>query len=54
MIQRRLEIGYNKSGRIIEGLEEIGVITPFNEAHPAHPRKVIYEQLQKLKPYIDF
>ena len=50
MIQRRMEMGYNKAGEIIAGLEEIGVITPFDGANA---RKIIYGQLWKLKPYLE-
>ena len=50
MIQRRMEIGYNKAGEIIEGFEEIGAITPFNGTSA---RKIIYGQLWKLKPFLE-
>ena len=50
MLQRRMEIGYHKAGEIIVGLEEIGVVTPFDGANA---RKIIYEQLWKLKPYLE-
>lgn len=50
MIQRRMEMGYNKAGEIIEGLEEIGVVTPFDGANA---RKLVYGQLWKLKPFLE-
>ena len=50
MIQRRMEIVYNKAGAIIEGLEEIGAVTPFDGANA---RKLVYGQLWKLKPFLE-
>ncbi len=49
MFQRRMGVGYNKAGKIVEGLEDIGIITPFDGVHA---RKLIYEQLWKLKPFL--
>ena len=49
MLQRRLDIGYNKAGKIIDGLEEIRVVSPFNHAYA---RKINYEQILKLKSFI--
>jgi DNA segregation ATPase FtsK/SpoIIIE-like protein len=30
LIQRKLQLGYNRAGRIIDQLEELGIIGPFN------------------------
>jgi S-DNA-T family DNA segregation ATPase FtsK/SpoIIIE len=30
IIQRKLKLGYNRAGRIIDQLEELGIIGPFN------------------------
>lgn len=50
IIQRRMEISYNKAGVIIEGLEEIGAVTPFDGVNA---RKLVYGQLWKLKPFLE-
>lgn len=50
MIQRRMQIGYNKAGVIIEGFEEMGVITPFDGVYA---RGIIYGQLWKLKRFLE-
>lgn len=34
LLQRRMNIGYTKAGRIIDALEELGVVGPFNGAEP--------------------
>ena len=50
MLQRRLEIGFNKAGKIIDGLEEIGVASPWNGVFA---RRINYEQILRLKSYIE-
>ena len=49
MIQRRMKVGYCKAGEIIEGLEKMGVVTPFDGLYA---RKIIYGRLWKLKPFL--
>lgn len=49
MIQRCMQIGYSKAGQIVDGLESIGISTPFNGMNG---RKVVKEQLEKLKTYL--
>lgn len=49
MIQRCMDIGYSKAGQIVDGLESIGIATPFNGVSG---RKVVKEQLEKLKSYL--
>lgn len=39
IIQRKCGIGYNHSGRILEWMEEMGYVTPFDEK--AKARKVL-------------
>lgn len=34
LLQRRMNIGYAKAGRILEALEELGVVGPFNGSEP--------------------
>jgi len=34
LLQRRMNIGYAKAGRILDALEELGVVGPFNGSEP--------------------
>lgn len=45
LIQRRLQIGFNKAARIIEQLEEAGVVGP---ANGLDPREVLVKDADKL------
>lgn len=40
MIQRRLRVGYPRAARLIEQLEEVGVVSPANG--PGHEREVLF------------
>lgn len=46
LIQRRLSVGYNKAGRMLDALEKMGVVTEFNGACA---RKIKIARLQKIK-----
>jgi hypothetical protein len=49
LIQRTLSLGYNRSGRIIDQLEEFGIVGPFlGDA----PRKVNFRNLVDLENYL--
>lgn len=46
MLQRKLKIGYNKAGSLVEVLEGLGAITPFDGVHA---RGIHAEQILKIK-----
>ena len=48
-LQRGLDIGYNRAGRIIGALEEIGVVTPYDMCMG---RFVVEPQLVKLQKFV--
>ena len=39
MIQRKLSIGYNRAGRIMDQLEECGIVGPYNGGQP---REIVF------------
>ena len=47
LLQRRLRVGYARAARIIEEMEEQGVIGP---ADGARPREVLISSLDELNP----
>ena len=47
LLQRRLRVGYARAARIIEEMEEQGVIGP---ADGARPREVLISSLDELSP----
>lgn len=50
MIQRRLKLGYNRAGRIMDELEQLGIVGP---AQGSKPREVlIYDEIE-LQRYIN-
>jgi hypothetical protein len=49
LIQRTLSIGYNRSGRIIDQLEEFGIVGPFLGDSA---RKVIFKNMTALENYL--
>ncbi|KEQ28284.1 hypothetical protein N180_01225 [Pedobacter antarcticus 4BY] len=50
LIQRKLKLGYNRAGRIIDQLEEIGVIGPFEGSHA---REVNIPDLSALECFFE-
>jgi DNA segregation ATPase FtsK/SpoIIIE-like protein len=49
-LQRDLNIAFPKAMRIADGLEEIGVVFPYNDKGA---RKINYEQILRLKSFIE-
>ncbi|MEA3447039.1 MAG: DNA translocase FtsK 4TM domain-containing protein [Bacteroidota bacterium] len=50
LIQRKLSIGYNRAGRIIDQLEAMGVVGPFEGSKA---RKVLYPDEYALEQYLN-
>ena len=50
MIQRRLKLGYNRAGRIMDQLEAMGIVGP-NEGSKAR-EVLIYDELE-LEKYLE-
>lgn len=50
MIQRRLKLGYNRAGRIMDQLEGLGIVGP---AEGSKPREVLYYDEVELERYLD-
>jgi S-DNA-T family DNA segregation ATPase FtsK/SpoIIIE len=50
MIQRRLKLGYNRAGRIMDQLEAIGVVGP---AEGSKPREVLIYDEMELERYLE-
>ncbi|MEQ1744926.1 MAG: DNA translocase FtsK [Saprospiraceae bacterium] len=49
MIQRRLKLGYNRAGRIMDQLEGLGIVGP---AEGSKPREVLYYDVAELERYL--
>ncbi len=49
MIQRRLKLGYNRAGRIMDQLEALGIVGP---AEGSKPREVLYYDMAELERYL--
>ena len=49
MIQRRMKLGYNRAGRIMDQLEALGIVGP---AEGSKPREVLYHTSQELMRYL--
>lgn len=49
MIQRRMKLGYNRAGRIMDQLESLGIVGP---AEGSKPREVLYFDVVELNRYL--
>jgi S-DNA-T family DNA segregation ATPase FtsK/SpoIIIE len=49
MIQRRLRLGYNRAGRIMDQLESLGIV---GAADGSKPREVLFYDEQELEKYL--
>lgn len=49
LIQRKMQFGYNRAGRIMDQLEQMGIVGP---AQGSRPREVLFYSLQELEDYI--
>ena len=45
MIQRRMKLGYNRAGRIMDQLEGLGIVGP---AEGSKPREVLFYSMDEL------
>ncbi len=50
MIQRRMKLGYNRAGRIMDQLESLGIVGP---AEGSKPREVLYYTVDELNRYLN-
>lgn len=50
LLQRKLELGYNRAGRIIDQLEVLGVVGPFKGSKA---REVLFSDLVSLQQYLN-
>jgi S-DNA-T family DNA segregation ATPase FtsK/SpoIIIE len=48
MLQRKFRIGYTRAARIIDVMEEKGVVGPYNGSKP---REILIESIDELKDY---
>ena len=53
MIQRKLELGYNRAGRIVDQLEAQGILGPFQGTKPREVLIASEEELKKRLYEID-
>lgn len=49
MIQRRMKLGYNRAGRIMDQLESLGIVGP---ADGSKPREVLYYSVEELERFL--
>lgn len=49
MIQRRMKLGYNRAGRIMDQLEALGIVGP---TEGSKPREVLYYDVQELERFL--
>ncbi len=50
MIQRKMQLGYNRAGRIMDQMEALGIVGP---ARGSKPREVLYHSEMELLNYLD-
>jgi S-DNA-T family DNA segregation ATPase FtsK/SpoIIIE len=50
LIQRKMKIGYNRAGRIIDQLEAAGIVGPFEGSRA---RQVMFKDLQSLQTFFE-
>ena len=50
MIQRRLKLGYNRAGRIMDQLEGLGIVGP---SEGSKPREVLMYDEMELERYLE-
>lgn len=48
MIQRRMKLGYNRAGRIMDQLEGLGIVGP---AEGSKPREVLFYSMDELNTF---
>ncbi|MCB0575877.1 MAG: DNA translocase FtsK, partial [Saprospiraceae bacterium] len=49
MIQRRMKLGYNRAGRIMDQLESLGIVGP---TEGSKPREVLYYSVDELERFL--
>jgi S-DNA-T family DNA segregation ATPase FtsK/SpoIIIE len=49
LIQRRMKLGYNRAGRIMDQLEGLGIVGP---ADGSKPREVLYYSVDELNRFL--
>ena len=49
LIQRKLSLGYNRAGRIIDQLESVNIIGPFQGSSP---REVLFSDIESLNEFL--
>ena len=50
LIQRRMKLGYNRAGRLMDQLEESGIVGP---SQGSSPRLVLYRNVEELEAYLE-
>ena len=50
LIQRKMKIGYNRAGRIIDQLEAAGIVGPFEGSKA---RQVLFKDVISLQQFFD-